>query len=177
MTLWRLRDKLPRKILIYSEGEALVTKFVCGFLLALPLALLVPRADAVEMLSAQELVSRCEAFPSARDGVDYDYCVPHIQRFIDGAVTTDERVIMNMEADIGVIDFIADRALRTRLLSRPVSERAAGYAEFRFGGSVPFMDVVTTMVEGINSSPDKLAGAVRCAASESLPANYPCQDN
>ena len=56
-------------------------------------------ADAVEVLTAEELASHCEAFPDDAESVDGEYCVRYIQGFIDGAVATDVRVMLNMDAE------------------------------------------------------------------------------
>ena len=56
-------------------------------------------ADAVEVLTAEELASHCVAFPDEIESVDGQYCVRYIQGFIDGAIATDVRVMLNMEAE------------------------------------------------------------------------------
>ena len=69
-----------------------------------------PEARAVEVLSAEELASHCVAFPDDADSVDGQYCIRYIQGFIDGAVATDVRVMLNIEAERS--ETFTERAMR-----------------------------------------------------------------
>jgi hypothetical protein len=132
-------------------------------------------ADAVEVLTAEELASHCEAFPNDAASVDGEYCVRYIQGFIDGAVATDVRVMLNMDAEKE--ESFTERAIRTRMIDRDLQLRAAGYAEFCLGDPVPLAEVVAKVVADLDErmkSTDS-PGSARDAVYESLRRNYPCE--
>jgi hypothetical protein len=133
-------------------------------------------ADAVEVLTAEELASHCEAFPNDPESVDGEYCVRYIQGFIDGAIATDVRVMLNMEAEKEEETF-AERAIRTRMIDRNSLKRAAGYAEFCLGDPVPLADVVAQVVADLKQriKATDSAGTARDAVYESLRRNYSCE--
>ena len=132
-------------------------------------------ADAVEVLTAEELASHCEAFPDDAESVDGEYCVRYIQGFIDGAVATDVRVMLNMDAEKE--ETFTERAIRTRMIDRDLQRRAAGYAEFCLGDPVPLADVVGKVVADLNERVKSMgsSGSARDAVYESLRRNYPCE--
>ena len=136
-----------------------------------------PDADAVEILSAEELASHCMAFPDDVESVDGQYCVRYIQGFIDGAVATDVRVMLNMEAESDDEESFTERAIRTRMIDRNSQRRAAGYAEFCLGDPVPLVEVVATVVADLEQRMKSLdsAGTARDVVYESLRRNYPCE--
>jgi hypothetical protein len=143
-------------------------------------AILMPihNAPAVEILSAEELAAHCDAFPEASDSTDGQYCIRYIQGFIDGAVVTDVRVMLNVEAESKREETIAERAFRTRLGSLSESRRAAGYAEFCLGDPVPLKEVVTKVVNDLKAGLETKESliAAREAVYESLRKNYSCND-
>lgn len=132
-------------------------------------------ADAVEVLSAEELASHCEAFPDEAASVDGEYCVRYIQGFIDGAIATDVRVMLNMDAERE--ESFTERAIRTRMIDRDLQLRAAGYAEFCLGDPVPLAEVVTKVVADLNERMKSMdsSGSARDAVYESLRRHYPCK--
>lgn len=132
-------------------------------------------ADAVEVLTAEELASHCEAFPDDAESVDGEYCVRYIQGFIDGAVATDVRVMLNMDAEKE--ETFTERAIRTRMIDRDLQRRAAGYAEFCLGDPVPLAEVVGKVVADLNERMKSMdsSGSARDAVYESLRRNYPCE--
>ncbi len=131
---------------------------------------------AVEVLSAQELASHCEALPDAGDSADGQYCIRYIQGFIDGAVATDARVVMNLEAEHTSKETFSERAIRTRAPSRGMYERASGYAEFCLGDPVLLREVVNKVVADLDKrasvAPELTARDVVYA---SLRKHYPCR--
>jgi hypothetical protein len=133
-------------------------------------------AEAVEVLSAEELASHCAEFHDDPDGVDGQYCVRYIQGFIDGAIATDVRVMLNMEAERGEETF-SERAIRTRIIDRNSLTRAAGYAEFCLGDPVPLVEVVTRVVGDLDErvKATDSPGTARDAVYESLRRHYPCE--
>jgi hypothetical protein len=133
-------------------------------------------ADAVEVLSAEELASHCAEFHDDPEGVDGQYCVRYIQGFIDGAIATDVRVMLNMEAERGEETF-SERAIRTRIIDRNSLTRAAGYAEFCLGDPVPLVEVVTKVVGDLDErvKATDSPGTARDAVYESLRRHYPCE--
>ena len=132
--------------------------------------------DAVEVLSAEELASHCAEFHDDPDGVDGQYCVRYIQGFIDGAIATDVRVMLNMEAEREEETF-SERAIRTRIIDRNSLTRAAGYAEFCLGDPVPLVEVVTRVVGDLDErvKATDSSGTARDAVYESLRRHYPCE--
>jgi len=134
------------------------------------------RASAVEILSAEELASHCEAFPEDSDSTDGQYCIRYIQGFIDGAIATDVRVMLNVEADSGLADTFTQRAIRTRAIDRNEITRASGYAEFCLGDPVPLEEVVANVVQDLNERMKSLdgSGTARDVVYESLRRHYPC---
>ena len=135
-------------------------------------------ADAVEVLSAEELASHCAEFHTDAEGVDGQYCVRYIQGFIDGAVATDVRVMLNVEAERNQETF-TERAIRTRIIDRNSMTRAAGYAEFCLGDPVPLVEVVTKVVADLDErvKATDSSGTARDVVYESLRRHYPCEES
>ena len=133
-------------------------------------------AEAVEVLSAEELASHCTAIPDDADSVDGQYCIRYIQGFIDGAIATDVRVMLNMEAEREEETF-TERAIRTRMIDRDLQLRASGYAEFCLGDPVPLAEVVAKVVADLDQRTKAMdsSGTARDAVYESLRRNYPCE--
>ncbi len=128
------------------------------------------------MLTARELASHRDAYPEAGDSADGQYCIRYIQGFIDGAVATDARVMINLEAERARKETFSERAIRTRAPSRKVRRRAAVYAEFCLGDPVPLREVVDKVVtdldDRIDVAPELTARDVVYA---SLRKHYPCK--
>jgi hypothetical protein len=128
--------------------------------------------QAVEPLTAQELILHCKAFPDQADSIDGQYCIRYIQGFIDGAVATDAQVLLNVEADHNHKETYTERAIRTR----SAGDRAAVYAEFCLGDPVPLREVVEKVVNDLNQRKHTEEGvAARTAVYASLRKNYPCK--
>ena len=136
-------------------------------------------ADAVEVLTAEELASHCVAFPDEIESVDGQYCVRYIQGFIDGAIATDVRVMLNMEAERDEKESFTERAIRTRMIDRNSQRRASGYAEFCLGDPVPLAEVVGRVVADLNERMKALDSSrtARDVVYESLRRNYPCNES
>ena len=132
-------------------------------------------AHAVEILTAEELASHCEAFPDDAESVDGEYCVRYIQGFIDGAIATDVRVMLNMEAERE--ETFTERAIRTRMIDRNMQLRASGYAEFCLGDPVPLAEVVLKVVADLDERMKAMdsTSSARDVVYESLRRNYPCE--
>ena len=96
--------------------------FALAFLLA------APGARAVEVLTVHDLISHCHRLEAEPEGPDAQYCIRYIQGFIDGAVATDVRVMLNVEADPDNRESFTQRAMRTRTPSRADQIRAARFA-------------------------------------------------
>ena len=138
-------------------------------------AFLLADADAVEVLTAEELASHCEAFPDDADSVDGEYCTRYIQGFIDGAIATDERVMINVENELERKETYTERAIRTRS-PRSSRDRAARFAEFCLGDPVPLREVVEKVVADLNDRKHTEEGvAARVAVYASLRKRYPCE--
>ena len=132
---------------------------------------------AVEILTAEELASHCVAFPDDADSVDGQNCIRYIQGFIDGAVATDVRVMLNMEAEANGDESFTERAIRTRVIDRTSQRRAAGYAEFCLGDPVPLLEVVIKVVADLDERMKSMdsPGTARDVVYESLRRHYPCE--
>lgn len=125
----------------------MISRILC--MLGLVVVLLpVQYAEAYEVLTAQELASHCKAVPEASDSTDGQYCIRYIQGFIDGAVVTDARVLINLESEFANETF-SERVIRQRLPGRTVYGRAARYAEFCLGDPVPLREVVDKVVNDL----------------------------
>ena len=137
----------------------------------------VPYTGAVEVLSASELAEHCVAIPDASDSVDGQYCIRYIQGFVDGAVATDARVMINMQKEYAREETFTERALRTRMPGRGVYEQAAGYAEFCLGDPVSLREVVHKVVAALDvrkhTAPELTARDVVYTA---LRKHYPCKE-
>lgn len=135
-------------------------------------------ARAVEELSVHELASHCERLESEPEGVDSQYCIRYIQGFIDGAVATDVRVMLNLETKPQGGESFSQRAMRTRMPSRADRTRAAHLAGFCLGDPLPLRDVVNLVVADlakldVGGAPESPA---REAVYQSLQDHYPCPD-
>jgi hypothetical protein len=138
--------------------------------------LAVPAVKAVEVLSAQELASHCARLSSEPEGVDGQYCIRYIQGFIDGAVATDVRVMLNAESAQDSSETYTERAKRTRAPSSADRFRAANLAGFCLGDPLPLRDVVDVVVADLVALSD--GKATNEPAMEvvyiSLQQHYPC---
>ena len=111
--------------------------------------LLAPKADAVEPLSTEELISHCVYYEDDPDGEDGIFCVRYVQGFIDGAMATDERVAQNVAEEIEQDESFSERAIRTRVGSRLKRFGPSVYAEFCLGEPVPLKEVVDVVVKDL----------------------------
>lgn len=131
------------------------------------------KASAVEPLSAIELASHCKVLPEETDSIDGQFCVRYIQGFIDGAVATDERVLLNVEAEFEKKETYAERAARVRGVG--LSDRAARYAEFCLGDPVSLREVVNLVVADLKASKLVHDAMARTVVYTSLRKHYPCE--
>lgn len=151
------------------------SKLACA-LLTLQL-MSVSTANALEVLSAKELASHCALLSTNPQGVDGQYCVRYIQGFIDGAIATDARVMLNAENAISGNESFSDRALRTRMPGSVDRSRAAKLAGFCLGDPLPLRDVVNVVVADLITqqvSEEKAEPAME-VVYKSLLKNYPCK--
>ena len=138
--------------------------------------MLSPVTRAVEVLTVHELVSHCALMESDPTGADAQYCIRYVQGFIDGAVATDVRVMINTEVAGNPEESYSERAKRTRTPSRSDQFRAARLAGFCLGDPLPLREVVDKVVadlveldvEGTENS------AARVSVYRSLRKHYPC---
>lgn len=162
----------------YSDLHETATTFplvACALLVVQLLS--VPTAKALEVLTAQELSLHCALLSAEPEGVDGQYCIRYIQGFIDGAIATDARVMLNAESALGSSETFTERAMRTRMPSRADRSRAADLAGFCLGDPLPLRDVVDVVVADLaaqQSSTEKDEPAMEVVYS-SLLKNYPCK--
>ncbi|MGX9459618.1 Rap1a/Tai family immunity protein [Shewanella sp. A14] len=136
----------------------------------------VPSAKAIEVLTAQELSLHCALFNSEPESVDGQYCVRYIQGFIDGAIATDARVMLNAESALASKETFSERAIRTRMPNRLDRSRAAGLAGFCLGDPLLLRDVVNVIVVDLaaQDSSEENEPAME-VVYKSLLKNYPCK--
>ncbi|MFT6450049.1 MAG: hypothetical protein ACJAW8_002426 [Oleispira sp.] len=137
----------------------------------------VPPAKAVEVLTAQELSSHCALFNAEPESVDGQYCVRYIQGFIDGAIATDARVMLNAESALASKETFTERAIRTRMPNRLDRSRAADLAGFCLGDPLPLRDVVNVIVADLAAQTDSSEENEPAmeVVYKSLLKNYPCK--
>ena len=137
----------------------------------------VPAAKALEVLTAQELASHCALLSTEPEGVDGQYCVRYIQGFIDGAIATDARVMLNTESALASSETFTERAMRTRMPNRADRSRAAGLAGFCLGDPLPLREVVDVVVADLATHQDSTAKNKPAmeVVYNSLLKNYPCK--
>lgn len=138
----------------------------------------VNKAEAVEALSTEELVSHCVVYEDDPDGEDGIFCVRYIQGFIDGAVATDERVTNNVSAEYEKEESFTQRAIRTRVGSMLNRYGPSYYAEFCLGDPVPLADVVEVVVADLLAL-DSFEGRERArdVVYSTLRREYPCESD
>lgn len=161
---------LPRK-------TKMLVPFV-GACLILVQLFLVPAVKAVDELSARELGSHCELLTSDPEGVDAQYCIRYIQGFIDGAVATDARVMLNAEETLSRKETFSERAMRTRVASRADRDRAAKLAGFCLGDPLPLQDVVSVVVAdlaALREEDKEQAASAMEVVYDSLQRHYSCE--
>jgi hypothetical protein len=157
-------------------------KFTLMFVAFLGVQLLsVPSAKALEVLTAKELASHCALMVNETEGVDGQYCVRYIQGFIDGAIATDARVMLNAESAIAGEETFTERAIRTRMPNRIDRSRAAGLAGFCLGDPLPLREVVNVVVADLAAQQIKLDNRDKDEPAmevvyKSLMKNYPCKE-
>lgn len=160
---------------LLQHNKSLIVALLLGVLTFLQW-LMPQAAKAVEVLSAQELASHCVRLGDDPAGVDGQYCIRYIQGFIDGAVATDARVMLNAESALEGGESFSERAKRTRAPSRADQFRAAGLAGFCLGDPLPLRDVVDTVVRDLTALVE--VNAKEEPAMEvvyrSLRQHYPC---
>jgi hypothetical protein len=168
--------------MFYQKSSYLPSKtamnatFFCACLVMMQV-FTVPAAKAVEVLSAQELSSHCALLISDPEGVDGQYCIRYVQGFIDGAVATDVRVMLNAENTADRKETYTERAMRTRVPSRAERSRAASLAGFCLGDPLPLRDVVDVVVADLTAISEKQALDVPAmdVVYASLRQHYPCK--
>jgi len=152
----------------------LISRILC--MLSLVVVLLpVQTVEAYEVLKARELASHCKAVPEASDSTDGQYCIRYIRGFIDGAVATDARVMVNLESELANETF-SQRAIRLRSPDRRIYGRAARYAEFCLGGPVSLVEVVDKIVSDLfERNYIEAEVSARDLVYASLRKHYPCK--
>jgi hypothetical protein len=155
----------------HQRNPMLIARWMCASLVMIQMWL-VPVARALEVLSARELASHCTLLASEPEGTDAQYCIRYIQGFIDGAVATDVRVMLNAEDALKKETF-SERAIRTRLPSRADSVRAASLAGFCLGDPIQLRDVVDAVVDDLADEQVHDAPAMQ-VVDASLQLHFPC---
>ncbi len=138
--------------------------------------LLAQDAYAVESLSTPELAEHCVHYHEDPDGEDAIFCVRYVQGFIDGAVATDERVMLNVTAELDRKETYSERAMRTRLNRNIRRFGSTVYADFCLGTPVALKEVVERVVHNLMNRKflDEQLLA-RDAVYSTLRKEYPCE--
>jgi hypothetical protein len=159
-----------------KRNTAKIYATLAGFLLPMQLVS-VPVAHSVEVLSAHELASHCARLNAEPDGADAQYCVRYIQGFVDGAIATDARVMLNAENAISGNETFAERAMRTRMPGRVDRSRAEKLAGFCLGDPLLLRELVDVVVSDLMSDLDTTAKDEPAmeVVYKSLMKNYPCK--
>lgn len=166
---------LENKYLNLRKTAKKTSKLVCA-LLALQF-MSVSTVNALEVLSAKELASHCALLSTDPQGVDGQYCIRYIQGFIDGAIATDARVMLNAENALSGNETFAERAVRTRMPGSIDRSRAAKLAGFCLGDPLPLravVDMVVADLTALQESKAKDEPAMEIVY-KSLLKNYPCK--
>lgn len=130
-------------------------------------------AKAVEALTSQELASHCSHYEKDPKGIDAVFCVRYIQGFIDGAVTTDERVVSNIVTGKEEETF-SERAMRTRL-GKLRLYGSTYYADFCLNDPIQLNEAVEKVVSDLmNKTIVDKAKLARDVVYQSFRNNYPC---
>lgn len=143
----------------------------------LVLGVVLQDAAAVEPLSTTELAEHCLHYHDDPQGKDAIFCTRYVQGFIDGAVATDERVTLNVDAENQQDESLSERALRTRSPSWLLANYGATvYAEFCLGAPVPLKEVVEHVIDDLRQRKvlDESLLA-RDAVYAVLRRDYPCE--
>ena len=165
---------LENKYFSLRNTAKIYTKLAYALLLLQLLS--VSTAHALEELSSQELASHCALLRAEPEGVDGKYCVRYSQGFIDGAIATDARVMLNAENAISGNETFSERAMRTRMPGRVDRSRAEKLAGFCLGDPVPLRDVVDIVVDDLAAQQITAAkdAPAMVVVYKSLLNNYPC---
>lgn len=136
-----------------------------------------PAARAIEVLSARELASYCALLGSEPDGADGQHCIRYIQGFIDGAIATDARVMLNAETALERSETFTERAIRTRVPSRRDRSRASRLAGYCLGDPLPLQEVVDVLVAELAALADAVGSdePAMDVIYRSLQQHYPCE--
>jgi hypothetical protein len=136
-----------------------------------------PAARALEVLAAHELASHCSQLKAEPEGVDGQYCIRYIQGYIDGAIATDARIMLNAEQGS---ETFTERAMRTRIPGPADRSRAASMAGFCFDDPLPLRDIVDIVARDLTALQSQNDSAVKDEPAmevvyNSLLKNYPCK--
>jgi hypothetical protein len=157
----------------------MMNRWLVAYTILIAMMVSANKANAVEPLSTKELAEHCIHYAEDLLGKDAIFCVRYVQGFIDGAVATDERVAVNVAAEInkGKEESFSERAIRLRSPSKIGSRFGPTvYAEFCLGAPVKLKEVVEHVVADLKTREvleEKLLA--RDAVYAVLRRDYPCE--
>lgn len=134
----------------------------------------VPRASAVEPLTAMQLQQVCEDYRVDADDPWSLLCLYYVKGFLDGAVATDERVAENVAAEYEKDETFTERAIRTRIGNRLARFGPSVYAEFCVGQPDPIADVLLRVIEELDRYDDLEGIQAQTVVYDTLRRHYPC---
>lgn len=144
------------------------------YIVAVTCLLTMPRASAIEPLSAAQLEEVCSEATTSFDGPEARLCIYYVKGFLDGAVATDARVAENVVAEIEEEETFSERAIRTRVGSRLKEFGPSVYAEFCVGQPDPISDVVLHVIEELGRYNNLEIVQAQSVVYASLRRHYPC---
>ena len=155
----------------------MVNRVFVAYVILVAALLSTQKAAAVEPLSTKELAEHCVHYAEDPDGEDAIFCVRYVQGFIDGAVATDERVTLNVVAEIEKKETYSERVIRIRNPSRRLSRYGSTvYDEFCLGAPVPLKEVVEHVIDDLmNRKVLEETLLARDAVYTVLRRDYPCE--
>lgn len=129
-------------------------------------------AQGAQLLMAEQLIRYCD--DTSALSTPGNPCTLYVQGFINGAVATDARVMLNMEAEKKQSESYSERAIRTRAPSRGEYLRAAKYAEFCLGSTIRLKQIVTHVANEIKMLSPTSGLTAAEAVYGALKKHYPC---
>lgn len=141
------------------------------------LILLAPVSHATEPLEASELRRFCLEAGIAGDSTNGRLCETYVLGFLDGAIATDGRVAANVAAEIDRDESLSERAVRTRGVARRLeSFGETVYADFCVGTPVPIAEVLTRVLDELESADNATQLTAREIVYAALQRHYSCTE-
>ncbi|MFT5665043.1 MAG: hypothetical protein ACI9JR_002449 [Gammaproteobacteria bacterium] len=116
----------------------------------------------------------CGETTQQKNAEEVTLCEIYTIGFIDGAVSTDPRVVENLVKEVERSDFTA-RALRTRTGLKMKSQGYSVYANFCIDSSVQAADITAHVKKSLDKQKGLSGNIPREIVFDVLQTSYPCQ--